>query len=247
MRPKFIDFHCHLDLYPNLAETIAKCDKRRTATLAVTTTPKAFPRNRQLASKSEFVRTALGLHPQLVEERAREMDLFKRLLPETRYIGEIGLDAGPGHYRSFDLQMRVFRTILNLCADAGDKILSVHSVRAAKHVLNLIEELFPEDRGKVVLHWFTGSASDAQRGVELGCFFSVNERMLSTQNGKRIAQVIPDNRLLTETDGPFLKRAKTPIEPGDVERTLDILAKLKASSSQAMARQVILNLSALMG
>jgi len=214
--------------------------------LAVTTTPKAFPRNRQLAINSEFVRVALGLHPQLVEERASELDLFKRLLPDTRYVGEVGLDAGPHHYRSFDLQKQVFRTVLGLCANAGDKILSVHSVRAAKYILDLIEELLPTDRGKVVLHWFTGSVSDAQRGVELGCFFSVNEQMLGTQNGERIARVIPDNRLLTETDGPFFKRAGIPIEPGDVGRTVDKLAELKGVSIQTVQKQVVLNFSALL-
>jgi len=42
MRPQFVDFHCHLDLYPDLAQAIAQCDNRKSATLAVTTTPKAF-------------------------------------------------------------------------------------------------------------------------------------------------------------------------------------------------------------
>lgn len=246
MQPEFVDFHCHLDLYPDLVGAIAKCDAKRSATLAVTTTPKAFPHNRQLANNSEFVRVALGLHPQLVGERASELNLFKRLLPETRYVGEVGLDAGPRYYRSFDLQKRVFRTILDLCANAGDKILSVHSVRAAKHVLDLIEELLPKDRGKVVLHWFTGSVSDARRGVELGCFFSVNERMLSTSNGERIARVIPDSRLLTETDGPFLKLEGLSIEPGEVGRTVDKLAKIKDISIQAVRKQVILSLFTLL-
>ena len=61
MRPTLVDFHCHLDLYPDLATAISACDARRAATLAVTTTPKAFSHNRQLASKSEYVRVALGL------------------------------------------------------------------------------------------------------------------------------------------------------------------------------------------
>lgn len=245
MLPEFVDSHCHLDLYPDLEEAIAKCDEHKTATLAVTTTPKAFSRNLQFSNKSEFVRVALGLHPQLVEERVGELGLFKRLLLETRYVGEIGLDASPHHYRSFELQKQVFRTILDLCANAGGKILSVHSVRAATQVLNLIEELFPDDRGKVVLHWFTGSASEVRRAIDLGCFFSLNERMLNTLNGKRIVQVIPDNRLLTETDGPFLKRAGISIDPGDVELSLKKLAKLKGTSFQTVRSQVVLNYLAL--
>lgn len=247
MQPEFVDFHCHLDLYPSLKNAITQCDVRRTATLAVTTTPKAFPHNQQLVSHSEFVRVALGLHPQLVEERANELDLFERLLPETRYVGEVGLDAGRRHYRSFDLQKRIFRTILSLCAQAGNKILSVHSVRAAKDVLDLIEEYLPARRGQVVLHWFTGSAADAQRGVELGCFFSVNERMLNSENGARILHEIPDNRLLTETDGPFVENAGRPIDPGNVQPTLRKIARLKCVSLEAVQSQVLRNLSTLLG
>jgi TatD DNase family protein len=226
MRPEFVDFHCHLDLYPNLKDAIAKCDAFRTATLAVTTTPKAFPRNRQLAIHSEFVRVGLGLHPQLVEERACELDLFERLLPETRYVGEVGLDAGPHHYRSFELQKQTFRTILNLCAEAGDKVLSVHSVRSAKHVLDLIEECLPVDRGTVVLHWFTGSAAE----------------MLSSPNGRRVLGAIPDHRLLTETDGPFVERSGRPIDPGDVEPTLHEIAKVRGISARVVQTKIVENL-----
>jgi TatD DNase family protein len=245
MQPEFVDFHCHLDLYPDLSAAIAQCDRRRAATLAVTTTPKAFTRNRQFAANSQFVRVALGLHPQLVEERAGELNLFERLLPETRYVGEVGLDAGPHHYRSLEMQKRVFRTILTLCAQAGGKIVSAHSARAAKHVLDLVEECLPADRGTVVLHWFTGSAAEARRGVELGCYYSVNERMLTTPNGRRVLREIPDDRLLTETDGPFVERKGMPIEPGDVQPTLGTIAKLRDTVAEIVQARVVRNLGRL--
>lgn len=242
MRPEFVDFHCHLDLYPDLKDAMARCDALRTATLAVTTTPKAFPRNRQFAMNSEFVRVALGLHPQLVEERVGELDLFERLLSETRYVGEVGLDAGPRHYRSFELQKQTFCRILKLCADAGGKVLSVHSVRSAKHVLDLIEECLPADRGTVVLHWFTGSVAEVRRGVQMGCFFSVNEKMLSSPNGRRVLGAIPDDRLLTETDGPFVERSGQPIGPGDVGPTLHAIANVRGISAPVVQSKIVENL-----
>ena len=242
MRPTLVDFHCHLDLYPDLGTVISACDARRAATLAVTTTPKAFSHNRQLASKSEHVRVALGLHPQLVEQRANEMDLFERLLPETRYVGEVGLDAGRRFYHSFDAQKNVFRKILDLCSDAGDKILSVHSVRAAKHVLDLIEECLPVGNSTVILHWFTGSAAETRRGVELGCYFSVNERMLATPNGVRVLREIPAPLLLTETDGPFVEKSGKPIEPGDVWAVLSGIAAMRETTTERVQAQVITNL-----
>ena len=242
MRPDYVDFHTHLDLYPDLAKAIARCDERRTATLTVTTTPRAFARNRELAAGSEYVRVGLGLHPQLVKERAGELELVERLLPESRYVGEVGLDAGPRHYRSLEKQKTVFRTILRLCAEAGDKILSVHSVRSARHVLDLVEEYLPSDRGAVVLHWFSGSAKEARRGAELGCFFSVNERMLDSPNGQKVLREIPTERLLTETDGPFVMRGNKPIEPGDVRRAVSLIADIRRESPAEVGRQIVANL-----
>ena len=68
-----VDFHCHLDLYPDFEAAIAKAEAARIYTLTVTTTPKAWPRNYELTRHTRFVRAALGLHPQLIAERADEL------------------------------------------------------------------------------------------------------------------------------------------------------------------------------
>lgn len=104
---------------------------------------------------------------------------------ETRYVGEIGLDAGPRNYRSMPTQEAVFRMILEMCAARGGKILSIHSVRTASRVLDHIDECLPRDRGKVALHWFSGTAAEARRAVQAGCSFSVNHAMLEKPRGAR--------------------------------------------------------------
>lgn len=223
MRSPLVDFHCHLDLYPNFADLVRECETRRVLTLAVTTTPQAWSRNRELASATKHVRAALGLHPQLVGERWREVDLWLRLLPETRYVGEVGLDAGPAHYRTLDRQKDVFRTILQACAAEGGKVLSVHSVRAVKPTLDMLEEHLPPGRAKVVLHWFTGTPAEARRAVGLGCHFSVNAPMLRNERGCKLVAGLPPECLLTETDGPFTDETGRPSRPWDVETTLGLL------------------------
>jgi len=245
MQPDYVDFHTHLDLYPDLARAIAACDRQRVATLAVTTTPKAFERNVELSAGSDFVRVGLGLHPQLVADRHLELDLFERLLPRTRYVGEIGLDRGPAHYRSFELQQLVFSRILRACAEQGDKILSLHSVRATKPVLDTLDEHLPPDRAGVVLHWFTGSKADVRRAVDRGCYFSVNETMLSSANGKRVLDEIPANRLLTETDGPFTMRGDVPIDAGNVKRAIEMIADHTDTPKDKVQRRVLENLKIL--
>ena len=242
MKPEYVDFHTHLDLYPDLSAAIAACDRRRTATLTVTTTPKAFARNCELATTSEFVRVGLGLHPQLVADRSKEIVLFEKLLPRTRYVGEVGLDAGPHHYRSLELQKSIFERVLRLCADEGGKILSIHSVRATKPVLDMLEMHLPSHRGTAVLHWFSGNVDEARRAVALGCYFSVNERMLASQNGRRILGEMPEDLILTETDGPFIERDGRPIPVGDVLRAVEEIAVLKRCRVSEIQSQIIENL-----
>lgn len=241
-----VDFHCHLDLYPDHQAMVQESDNAGVFTLAVTTTPRAWPRNHELAQSTRHVRAALGLHPQLVAERADELELWDKYLPETRYVGEVGLDAGPRFYKSFDLQKKVFQHVLQRCAEAGDKIITVHSIRAAKIVLDHIESYLPHTRGKVVLHWFTGTKAEAKRALELGCYFSINAAMLDNPRHRAMVSTIPIDKLLTETDGPFTKTGKRPSVPADIAVVVEMLASLHNLPLVTVARAVRSNLRSLL-
>ena len=91
-----IDFHCHLDLYPDPEKEIREADAAGIYVLSVTTTPKAWVQTARLARGRKRIRTALGLHPQLAHERQNELPQFEHLLPRVRYVGEIGLDGTSG-------------------------------------------------------------------------------------------------------------------------------------------------------
>ena len=241
-----VDFHCHLDLYPDHQAAVQESEDAGVFTLAVTTTPRAWPRNHELAQRTQHVRAALGLHPQLVAERADELDLWDRHLSETRYVGEVGLDAGPRFYKSLDLQKRVFQHVLQNCAGAGDKIVTVHSIRAAKAVLDHIEAYLPPAKGKVVLHWFTGSKGEAKRALELGCYFSINAAMLENERHASMVEVIPLDRLLTETDGPFTKTGERPSKPADVALVVQALGPRYGMSASELAATIRENLRSLL-
>jgi TatD DNase family protein len=242
MTSGLIDFHCHVDLFPDPAAAVREAEAQEVYTLAVTTTPKAWPRNDEWTRSTRFVRAGLGLHPELVAERASEISLWEEYLPQTRYVGEVGVDGGPRCFKSLRLQSEIFARILKSCAAAGGKILSVHSFRAVEVVLDLIEDALPERPGQFVLHWFTGSNSEARRAVDLGCFFSVNTAMLSKERGRRLIASLPLDRLLTETDAPFTSVAGRPARPADVTDALDALANLRGLSRPQMARTVHDNL-----
>jgi TatD DNase family protein len=241
-----VDFHCHLDLYPDHQAAVLEAENAGVFTLAVTTTPKAWSRNHELAQRTRYVRAALGLHPQLVADRANELALWDKHLPETRYIGEVGLDAGPRFYKSFDLQKQVFKHVLQQCAKAGDKIITVHSIRAAKAVLDHVEAYLPPTSGTVVLHWFTGTKSETKRAIELGCYFSINATMLNNERNLSTVAIIPLHRLLSETDGPFTRTGDRPSKPIDVSLVIEGLSRLHGLSNDMIAATIRENLRVLL-
>ena len=246
LRCRGVDFHCHLDLYPDHETAVVQAEAAEVYTLTVTTTPKAWPRNLDLTRGTRYVRAALGLHPQLVAERANELLLWEHYLSETRYIGEVGLDAGPRFYKSLKTQKRVFRTILECCTEAGGKILTVHSVRSVPAVLDMIEQHLPQDRGLVVLHWFMGSRKEMKRAEALGCYFSVNVEMTRSERGRTLIANIPTDRILTETDGPFTHTDGRPTEPADFKTTVDAIAHVRSIPPGALTNAIGTNLKTLL-
>jgi len=236
--PPLIDYHVHIDLYPDYQEVFAECKKQSINTLAVTTTPRAWERNVEMAGGSTNIRVGLGLHPQVVAQFYSEIAIFEKHLARSRFVGEVGLDASSNHYSSFPRQKEIFERVLRLCAEQKGKVLSIHSVRASREVLDLLEKHLLPDRGKAVLHWFSGSAPEAERAVKLGCYFSVNGQTLQKESGCAVLRRLPLTRLLTETDGPFTLTKGKPTRPSDVEGTVVALAALFKMEEPRM-RQIL--------
>jgi TatD DNase family protein len=120
------------------------------------------------------------------------------VLVETRRHTQCPIFAP--NYKSFNLQKQVFERVLRCCAKVGNEVITVHSIRAAKVVLDHIEAYLPPSLSKVVLHWFTGSKAEAKRAIELGCYFSIDASMLDNVRHTAMVAAIPLDRLLTELD-----------------------------------------------
>ncbi len=246
MPSHYVDLHCHLDLYPDFISAVQDAEQAGVYTLAVTTTPKAWPHNREVTHGTRYVRAALGLHPQLIHKRGDEISLWDQYLPEARYIGEVGIDASPRYYHSLEKQKEVFEHVLRMCAQHGKKVLSVHSVRSAKTVLDLVERCLPSSKGAVVLHWFSGSLSEARRAAEMGCYFSINSQMLSNERGRRLVATLRVDRILTETDGPFTQIEERVACPSDVGHTVQAIAELYKSPAEEIKDRIAANLKSLL-
>jgi TatD DNase family protein len=236
---KLSDTHCHLDLYPNPQAVAAAAERARVRTIAVTNAPSVFRRSAQLTHGCEHLRTALGLHPQLAAQRKHEVALFKQLVGETRYIGEVGLDFSTSDAADRRAQQDVFEEILATCAHRG-KVLTVHSRRAADETL---DALGSGAAWTVILHWFTGSQRALDRAASIGCFFSVNAGMLRSAAGARIVAALPLDRVLLESDGPFVQVDGRPATPMDGARIVEALARLWGVPAEDAASRTYANLN----
>ncbi len=239
-----IDFHCHLDLYPDPHEVRDECVRRGLHVLSVTTTPSAWKGTSALAADTKRIRTALGLHPQLAHERQNELSLFDSLLPDSRYVGEIGLDGAPEFRKHWQTQITIFEHILRKCCEAGGRIMSIHSRRSSGAVLDYLES-FPE-AGTPILHWFSGSVRDLDRAINLGCWFSVGPAMFTSENGRALAPRMPRERVLTESDGPFAQVKSETVMPWHVQNAIDELGQIWSLPSEDVDQNIHRNLQALL-
>lgn len=235
-----IDFHCHLDLYPDPERVISRAHAEGIYILSVTTTPRAFPMMRRLTRNMPRILVGLGLHPELVSTRHAEADLFPVLLGETDYVGEVGIDGSPAHKRSIALQERVFTKILEHCAASGGRLLSIHSRAAATRVLDCLEKM--PKAGTPIFHWFSGSVRELDRAISLGAWFSVGPAMLRSKKGRHLVELMPSERVITETDGPFARSGNSPLYPWDVSSAEGLLSQIWCKDRDQSAELVRANL-----
>ncbi len=227
-----IDTHCHIDLYPKPTEIADRANRAKVITVLVTNTPSAFERSYPHVKQFPNIRIALGLHPLVTAEHQTEKAKFISLVDKTSYIGEIGLDFSPAGFQTKDIQIESFKFVFEALKNKP-KFITIHSRRAEAAVLELLDEVqypFP-----VVFHWYSGALNVLDKAINKGHYFSVNPAMLESPNGKKIVERLPLNRILTESDGPFVRVKSRTIEPSDVSLVENFLAS-KFSESVLQVR-----------
>lgn len=204
------DMHCHLGFVGNAYELASQAAERDIHALSVSVSPREFEHTSALLAPFENVNVALGLHPWQVADGGSGTTLeqairaFERLAPDISYIGEVGLDYGKKYVCSRDAQRTTFAGIARACATHpnGSRLISLHAVKAEDELLDILEESGCIDSAHCILHSFSGSLDQLYRAIGDGCWFSVGERMLRTGRGREYVKVIPQDRLLLESDAP---------------------------------------------
>lgn len=239
-----LDLHTHLDLYSNALDILARVNRENRFTLAVTTSPRAWMATSQVFKEQKNIKVALGLHPEVADQKFNELDLLLSSIHEADFIGEIGLDGSSKYLKTQKKQELIFDSTIRECERAGGRVISIHSRNSVSRVLSILSK-YP-DCGMPVLHWFSGSITELKEAVRMECFFSVNPVMTSTKKGKDLISRIPLKLILPESDGPFASRKGNPVMPWDAMDVASDLSKIWSVSKNVVEETLLKNFDSLM-
>jgi len=195
-----VDAHAHLDWYTDaLPEALHQIEKLRILTMAVAMDVPSYQKTLELARSCPFIIPTFGIHPweaARYAERLFELDVY---LEETSVIGEAGLDF---HYvKDKDLypgQLKVFEYECSF-AKRLSKPMNLHTKGADHEVLEMLTRY---GIGKSIIHWYSGPVSLIESYLAAGCYFTVGVDVLNPRKTPGIAEILPLDRILLETDNP---------------------------------------------
>lgn len=241
-----VDHHCHLD-FPDFAAdldgVVARAKAAGVATMVtISTRIRKFDQVRAVAERFDDVWCSVGTHPHNADE---ELDIataeIVRLAqhPKVVAIGEAGLDY---HYKHSSPagQAEGFRNHIAAARETGLP-LEIHTRDADADTLAILEDEHAKGAFPAVLHCYTGGRELALRAVDLGLYVSFSGviSFKKTEALQEIAQAVPADRILVETDAPFLApvpyRGKTN-EPAYVVHTAAALARIRGVPEAEIAR-----------
>jgi TatD DNase family protein len=241
-----IDTHCHLD-YPDLLADIDAVAARARAAgvrqmVTISTHVGRSESYRALSRRLAHVFWTVGTHPHnAAEEPDIGVDRIIELAADERCvaIGESGLDY---HYDKSprDVQRTVFRRHIEAARITGLPLV-IHARDADDHMIEILSEESRRGAFGAILHCFSSGAKLAAVGLELGFYISFSGIITFKRSSelREIAASVPLDRLLVETDAPYLApepfRGK-PNEPAYIVRTAEALAKVKGLDFDDMAK-----------
>jgi TatD DNase family protein len=221
-----------MDQYPDVAGVL---DRTRAAgvgrVVAVTFTPSHYATLIDDFRAHDGIELAIGLHPMAVAQKIpfldpidldAELELFALHAPSTRFVGEAGMDlsADAGDTRAD--QERALEGLLAIPGVAG-KVLTLHNRSAVSELVALLRACGAQ---RPILHSYTGTVGQLDDALDAGCHVSINPAMTLTDLGSDVIAALPRERVLAESDGPFMQFEGRSLEPRDVGLVHAHLAQL---------------------
>jgi len=241
-----VDSHCHLDfdsLASDRAGVLARAANAGVETiLTISTRLSQFPDILRIAEGDARVYCSVGVHPHNADEEGVDSpaDLIAHAAaPRVVGIGETGLDYYY-EYSSPEAQRRNFLSHITASRETGLPLI-VHARDADRDTMEILSQEYAKGSFPGVIHCFTGSRALAERAIDLGLYVSFSGIITfkNAQELRDIARDLPEDRILVETDAPFLApvphRGK-PNEPSFVVHTAQCLADIRGLSHEALYR-----------
>ena len=240
-----VDSHCHLNyegLIDRQPEVLAAARARGvSAMLNISTRESEWDAVVATAEREPDVWASIGIHPHEADAHP-DMDRAKLVAradhPRVIALGESGLDYYYDH-SDRDQQKRGFRAHIAAARDTGLPLI-IHTREAEDDSFAILNEEMGKGAFPALIHCFTASADFAQKVLDLGLYISISG-IVTFKNAKelkRVAATVPADRLLVETDSPFLApvphRGK-PCEPAFVVDTASYVAELRGVSLESLA------------
>jgi TatD DNase family protein len=253
-----VDTHCHLDQSEFDEDREEVLQRAREAgvsqVIAIGTTAASSETCVQLAARHDGVVAAVGIQPNYIAEtKDGDWDCVVALTQRPRVValGETGLDRH-WDYAPFDMQQDYFDRHLRLSQETRLPFV-VHMRDCEEDILLMLREA--RGRGPLagVMHSFTGTAAGAAECVQLGLYVSFAGMVTYKKSTelRDVAAAIPDDRILIETDSPYLSphphRGIRPNEPALVVHTAQTLAEIRGVTLEAFAKQTTDNARRLFG
>ena len=205
-----IDSHCHLDhqsLFSNLDDVIKRSKEVGISKiLTICTTIQSFKIIKEIIKKDEIIYGTYGIHPHEAKDNIITSDLIIEEIKNNKKIigiGETGLDFFYNHSDKTD-QINSFEKHINASIKL-DIPLIIHSRNAEKETLDIFKQ-YKNKNLKILMHCFTGSKSFAKKLLDLNAYFSASG-IITFKNSIELQETfkfIPLNKLLIETDSPYL-------------------------------------------
>jgi TatD DNase family protein len=246
-----IDHHCHLD-YPDFADDLDGVIGRAKAAgvgtmVSISTRIRDFPRLRAIAEAHDSVLCSVGTHPHHAHE---ELDIPVEEIvalarhPKVVAIGEAGLDYFY-HSSPREAQAQGFRNHI-AAARETQLPLVIHTRDADADTARVLREEMVRGEFPALLHCFTGSAELARAALDLGLYISFSGIVTFKRSDalREVARDVPLDRILVETDSPFLAPGKyrgKRNEPAYVVETAAVVAKVKGITPEALAQATTAN------
>ena len=219
------DAHVHLDFMANAEQVASDARSADIALFANTVTPDGWAAAQARFSNFGNVHVGWGMHPWWIGDTPAST--MPSIPENVRFVGEVGLDFSRRHEETRVAQLDAFQTIASTCAEQGGKIISIHSVHAARETLDILESCGALDSCTCLLHWYTGPSDQMKRAIVAGCYFSVGPRMVATAKGREYVKAIPAKQLLLETDAPPGQNVDYSL--AELQAELDVVSQAIAS------------------